>query len=77
MQSRTVGGTIWLPFKVGCGRIAQTPYVYGRYFDSKFDCTFASVTNKTCTAFQNNGAGNAIVAVEMFRATAKAALATW
>ena len=34
VQSRTVGGIIWLPFKGASGSIVETPYVYGRYWDS-------------------------------------------
>ena len=35
------------------------------------------MTTGTCTAFNNNGAGIGTVAVEMFRAEVKKALATW
>jgi Beta-lactamase enzyme family/Bacterial tandem repeat domain 1 len=75
-SSRTVGGTIWLPFKSG-GGVTDTPYVYGRYWNATVNCTFASVDAGTCAAFNNNQNGIAKVAVEMFRAEVKKALATW
>ncbi|MDP3891899.1 serine hydrolase [Nocardioides sp.] len=77
IQSRTVGGVIWLPFKVTGARILPRAYVYGRYFDSRFSCTFNQVTNNNCSAFNNTQAGLQTVAVEMFRAEVRKALATW
>lgn len=76
MQSRTVGGIIWLPFTLS-GRIVETPYVYGRYFDSQFSCTFDTTSDGNCSAFNNNSSGMSTVSVEMFRAEVKKALATW
>jgi len=77
VHSRTVGGVIWLPFKGGTGAVADTPYVYGRYWNAQVNCTFASVDAGTCAAFNSNQSGLATVAVEMFRAEVKKALATW
>lgn len=77
LHSRTVGGVFSLPFKSSAGTVVNTPYVFGRYFDSQTSCTWSSVTNGTCTAFNNNQSGMDTVAVEMFRAEVKKALATW
>ncbi|HSV41718.1 MAG TPA: hypothetical protein VLI04_23330 [Nocardioidaceae bacterium] len=77
VQSRTVGGIIWLPFKGVRALIVDTPFVYGRYFDSKFSCTFDSVANSNCSAYNKTAAGNKTISVEMFRSAVKAALASW
>jgi len=81
--ARTVGGIIWLPFKTGTSPagagtpIVDTPYVYGRYYNTTLSCTFASVDASTCAGLNSNAAGMNVVAVEMFRAEVKKALATW
>jgi hypothetical protein len=77
VQDRTVGGTIWLPFKDGLGNVVSTPFVFGQFFNQQVNCSFASVTAKTCTAFNNEAAGNSTVAVEMFRSIVKQAISTW
>lgn len=74
--SRTTGGVIWLPY-AGAAAIVDTPYVYGRYFNTPAECTFASVDAGTCSELNTNNAGLSAVAVEMFRAEVKKALATW
>jgi len=77
VADRTVGGTLWVPFKDGNGTIVKTPFVFGRFFNVQVNCTFASVTAGTCAAFNNEVAGNATVSVEMFRSIVKQAIATW
>lgn len=77
LHSRTVGGVIWLPFKNSSGTIVKTAYAYGRYTDALVGCTFASVSAGTCTAFNNNQNGMGTIAVEMFRAEVRKALASW
>lgn len=76
VNSRTVGGLIWIPFK-SSGNIVKTPYAYGRYFDSQSNCTWASINAGTCASFTNNSNGMGTISVEMFRAEVKKALATW
>ncbi|WP_109507024.1 serine hydrolase [Nocardioides speluncae] len=76
-HSRTVGGTIWLPFKTRAGAISDSPYVYGRYWNAEVPCSFASVDADTCAKFNANQTGISKVSVEMFRAEVKKALATW
>lgn len=78
--ARTVGGTIWLPFKVDAGtaqRVVDRPYVYGRYYNTTLNCTFDDVDDGDCAGLNSNAAGMNKVAVEMFRAEVKKALATW
>lgn len=77
VSSRTVGGVIWLPVKGRTGAVTDAAYVYGRYFETRLDCTFASVDAGTCADFNANVTGMNAVAVEMFRAEVKQALATW
>jgi hypothetical protein len=48
-----VGGVIWLPFKGGSGVVADTPYVFGRYWNAQVSCTFASVEAGTCSASEH------------------------
>ena len=74
--SRTAGGVIWLPFKSG-PTVTDRAYVYGRYFNVTTSCTFASVRADTCVQLNTNNAAMSTVAVEMFRAEVKRALATW
>jgi hypothetical protein len=74
--SRTAGGTIWVPFKSG-GVITKQAYVWGRFFNAQFNCTFASVKAGTCAGLNNESAGMGTIGVEMYRAVIKQALATW
>lgn len=73
---RTTGGIIWLPFRSG-GSVTDRPYVYGHYFDLSTACTLTTVNNGQCAQLNTNTAARAKVAVEMFRAEVKKALATW
>lgn len=77
IQSRTGGGTAWIPFKSSTGVISKVPYVYGSYIDGSHNCTGASLSAGTCTSFNNTLAGIRTVNVERFRAEVKKALATW
>jgi hypothetical protein len=74
--SRTAGGTIWIPFK-SAGAITTQAYVWGRYFNAQFNCSFASVKANTCAGYNNEVNGMNTVAVETYRAVVKQALATW
>ena len=67
---------IWLPFRSG-PNVTDRAYVYGRYFNVTTTCTFASISAGTCARLNANDAAMAKVAVEMFRAEVKKALATW
>lgn len=77
VQSRTVGGVIWIPFKNTGGTIVPTSYVYGRFFNTQFSCSFAAVKAGSCTSFNNVSAGMTTVSAEMFRAVIKQAVASW
>ena len=76
LQHRTVGGVIWLPFKVD-GSIQRRPFVYGRFFNAAFPCSFEEVRDKECTSFQTQTAGMDTIALEMFDRPVRQALATW
>jgi hypothetical protein len=73
----TVGGVIWIPFKNGSGTVVSTPYVYGRFYNVDVPCTGAAISAGTCSALNNENAGNSTIAVEMFRQIIRQAIATW
>jgi Beta-lactamase enzyme family len=77
LQVRTVGGTIWIPFKNSVGTVVKTAYVYGNFVNTVVNCSFASVSAKTCSTMTNADSGMATVSVEMFRAIVRQAIATW
>ena len=51
--------------------------MYGRYYNTPLECTFDDVDDGTCAGLNKNAQGMATVAVEMFRAEVKKAVATW
>lgn len=75
-QDRTVGGIMWLPFKVG-PRTVDQGYVYGRFFNARFPCSFEVVDDDDCSAFNDQSAAMSRIAVEMWRKPVREALATW
>ncbi len=77
IEDRTVGGTIWLPTRSRAGGIVDNPFVYGRFFNTTFNCTFDAVDDGNCSSYNKVADGIGVVGVEMFRLAVRQALATW
>jgi hypothetical protein len=74
---RTVGGTIWIPFKNPDNTVTQRAYVFGQFFNMQANCTFSQMKPQTCTSYNTEAAAQGTIGVEMFRAIVKQAVATW
>jgi hypothetical protein len=68
----TAGGIVFVPFKTG-----QTPFVYGRFYNTQFNCSSDSIKAKTCASYNTVTSAYSTVAVEMFRQVFKDAIASW
>lgn len=75
-QDRTVGGIMWLPIKVG-PRVVDQGYVYGRFFNAQFPCSFDAVEDDDCSSFVKQSTAMNRISVEMWRKPVREALATW